>query len=185
MKRVCVFCGSSLGRRDEYRFAARNLAQELAGRKIGLVYGGGRVGLMGELADAATAAGGEVIGVIPRPLISRELAHPRLSELHTVENIHDRKTLMADLADAFIALPGGYGTLEESFEVLSWAGLGLHAKPFGLLDVAGYYQPLLRFLDLAVAEGFLSPKSRALLVVEPEPARLVDALVQHRPRGRV
>lgn len=181
LRRVCVFCGSSAGARPAYREAARATAGRLAERGIGLVYGGGRVGLMGELAEAALAKGGEVIGVIPRPLYTKELAHEGVSRLHVVETMHERKGLMADLADAFVALPGGVGTLDELFEVLTWSQLGLHAKPAGLLEVEGFFAGLEGFLDRLVEEGFLRREHRALLLRAEEPASLLDALAAFRP----
>jgi len=171
-----VFCGASPGRDTRYAEAARGVGEDLARRGIGLVYGGGRVGLMGALADAALAAGGEVTGVIPRGLVDRELAHQGLTELRIVGTLHERKAVMAELADAFIALPGGLGTLEELAEVTSWAQLGLHAKPIGLLDVAGYWRPLLGWLDHAVESGFVAPVHRDLLVVSPDLSSLLDAM---------
>src|SRR5512142_817811 len=160
MKRVCVFCGSSVGVNPEYARMARRLGGALARRGMGLVYGGGGIGLMGAVADAALDAGGEVVGVIPRALQLRELAHANLTALHVVGSMHERKAKMAELSHAFVALPGGMGTLEELAEILTWAQLGLHQKPCGLLDVAGYYQPLVGFFDRAVAEGFLKPEHR-------------------------
>ncbi len=165
MTRLCVFCGASPGYDPSHRELAGAVGRGLAGRGIGLVYGGGRVGMMGAVADAALAAGGEVIGVIPRRLVDRELAHRGVTELRVVDTLHERKALMAELSDGFLALPGGLGTLEELAEVLSWAQLGLHAKPCGLLDPAGYYGSLVGFLDRAVAEGFLAPANRDHLVV--------------------
>lgn len=161
--RICVFCGASPGVDPGYVELARTVGEGLAARGIGLVYGGGRVGLMGALADAALDAGGEVIGVIPQDLVDRELAHPGLTELRVVGTLHERKAVMADLADAFIALPGGLGTLEELAEVVSWAQLQLHAKPIGLLDVNDYWQDLLAWLDYAVLEGFVAPDHRRLV----------------------
>jgi len=161
---ICVFCGASPGRRTGYADLATAVGAGLAARGIGVVYGGGRVGLMGALADSALAAGGEVVGVIPRGLVDRELAHPRLSELLVVESLHERKAMMAERADAFIALPGGLGTLEELAEVTSWAQLELHAKPIGLLDIDGYWSPLLAWLDHAVQERFVAPAHRDLLI---------------------
>jgi len=165
LHRICVFCGASPGDDPAYAALARSVGTRLAGRGIGVVYGGGRVGLMGELSDAALAAGGEVIGVIPRALVDRELAHPGATEMRVVSTLHERKAGMAELADAFIALPGGLGTLEELAEVLSWAQLELHAKPIGLLGVGGYWDPLLAWLDGAVRAGFVSGAHRRLLVV--------------------
>jgi uncharacterized protein (TIGR00730 family) len=160
---VCVFCGASAGVDRSYLAAAREVGAGLAQRGIGLVYGGGRVGLMGEVAQAALDAGGEVIGVIPQGLVDRELAHPGLTELLVVDTLHERKAEMAERADAFIALPGGLGTLEELAEVLSWAQLELHTKPIGLLDVGDYWDLLLAWLDMAVAEGFVAPAHRRLV----------------------
>jgi uncharacterized protein (TIGR00730 family) len=180
MRRICVFCGSSPGARDDYAAAARALGTALVRRELGLVYGGAKVGLMGVLADAVLAAGGEAIGVIPNRLMTRELAHAGLSELRVVASMHDRKREMADLADAFVALPGGIGTLEELTEVLSWAQLGLHAKPCGVLDVAGYFDRLIGFLDRAVDERFLAPAHRAMLLVAGDPETLLDRLAAYR-----
>jgi uncharacterized protein (TIGR00730 family) len=180
MKRICVFCGSSPGHDPRYLEAARTMGHTLARRGLGLVYGGGSVGLMGAVADAALAAGGEVIGVIPQVLQIRELAHRSLTTLHVVGSMHERKALMAELSDGFVALPGGMGTLEELSEVLTWAQLGLHARPVGLLDVAGYYQPLADFFDRAVGAGFLRPAHRALLLVGHEPGALLDRFAAWR-----
>lgn len=176
MDRLCVFCGSALGARPEYSAAARAFGGLLAERGIGLVYGGGGVGLMGVLADAALARGGEVIGVIPRSLVEREVGHRGVSELMIVEDMHERKARMTGLADAFAALPGGSGTLDELFEAFTWRQLGLHSKPIGLLDVQGYWGALLTLLDRALSEGFLRSEHRALLVVEADPARLLERL---------
>ena len=178
MTRICVFCGSSPGARPAFARAAREVGTELARRGIGLVFGGGSVGLMGEVADAALAAGGEAIGVIPRSLVDRELAHARLTELRVVQTMHERKATMVELSSAFLALPGGLGTLDESFEILTWAQLGFHAKPFGVLDVEGYFAPLLAFLDGAVREGFVPAASRARWIEDTDPARLVAKLVE-------
>jgi uncharacterized protein (TIGR00730 family) len=164
MRRVCVFCGSRAGGPVIYTESARHLGELLARRGLGLVYGGGHVGLMGVLADATLQAGGEVIGVISQALVDAELAHRSLTRLHIVETMHQRKALMADLADAFIALPGGFGTADELFEILTWSQLGLHRKPVGLVNVAGFFDPLLAWLDRAVHEGFLRPKHRQLLL---------------------
>ncbi|HEV8584577.1 MAG TPA: TIGR00730 family Rossman fold protein [Methylomirabilota bacterium] len=174
MKRVCVFAGSSAGTRPEYAAAARALAGECARRRIGVVYGGGSVGLMGVLADAALAAGVEVIGVIPRPLASRELAHTGLTEMRVVESMHERKATMNALADGFVALPGGLGTFEETLEVLTWAQLGIHAKPVGVLNVEGYYDGLLRWLSHAVGEGFVRREHLGLLLFADAPGELLD-----------
>ena len=182
IQRVCVYCGSSAGGRPVYREAARALGGELARRGWGLVYGGGGVGLMGILAEATAGAGGEVIGVIPRALMEREgVAADGLGELRVVGSMHERKALMAELSDAFVAMPGGLGTLEELFETLTWAQLGLHRKPCGLLDVGGYYHKLVALLDHAVEEGFVRPQHRELLVVGDEPGELLDRLAVHRP----
>ncbi len=183
LRRVCVFCGSSAGIDPDYRAAATVLGRLLAARGIGLVFGGGHVGLMGAVADAVLAAGGEAVGVIPRGLQRRELGHEGLTELRVVESMHERKAQMAELADGFLALPGGMGTLEEAAEALTWAQLGIHGKPVGLLDVRGYWQPLVRFLDHAVAEGFLRPEHRRLCLVERDPAALLDLLAAWEPPG--
>jgi len=175
MKRICVFCGSSPGARPEYAQAARQLGHILAERNLGLVYGGGSVGMMGVVADAALQAGGEVIGVIPEKLFQKEgVAHAHLSKLHVVDSMHERKALMAELADAFIALPGGLGTIEEFFEVLTWAQLGIHWKPCGLLDVCHYYDKLLEFLDDAVAQRFVKAEHRSMVLVAETPEMLLQ-----------
>jgi uncharacterized protein (TIGR00730 family) len=179
--RLCVFCGSSAGARPEYAEAARALAAELARRRFGLVYGGGSVGIMGILADAALAAGVEVIGVIPRPLANRELAHTGLSELRVVESMHERKATMAALADGFIALPGGLGTLEETLEILTWAQLGIHAKPVAAVNTAGYWDSLIRLLGHAVAEGFVRPEYEGLMLFADTPAALLDRMTSWQP----
>lgn len=176
MKRLCVFCGANAGRDPIYREAAQALGTLLAEEGIGLVYGGASIGLMGAVADAARAAGGEVIGVIPRALMKREIAHAGLADLRVVGSMHERKALMAELADGFIALPGGVGTLEELFEVWTWVHLGLHHKPCALLDVAGFYSGLARFLDHVEAEGFLREGVRDMLLVERDPAQLLAAM---------
>lgn len=178
---VCVFCGSQRGARLAYVDAAQRVGSALARAGFGLVYGGGRVGLMGAVADAALAAGGRVLGVIPEPLTLRELAHDGLSELIVVPGMHERKALMNARSDAFLALPGGVGTLEEFFEILTWAVLGLHAKPLGLLNVEGYYDPLLKLLDHAVAERFVRPEHRALVVDSDDPEGLARQIVRHVP----
>jgi uncharacterized protein (TIGR00730 family) len=181
MKRICIFCGSSAGSRPEYRAATEELGTELARRNIGLVYGGGNVGLMGVLADAVLGAGGEVIGVIPENLMAREIGHNGLTKLHVVRSMHERKALMGDLSDAFVALPGGFGTLEEFCEVVTWTQLGLHAKPCGILNVLGYYTPLLAMLDHAVEERFLKPENRGLVLARDSVAGLLQALAEWRP----
>ncbi len=180
-KQVCVFAGSKSGALPAYAEGARLLGTELGRRGLGLVYGGGQIGLMGAVADAAMAAGSEVIGVIPRALDRREVAHRGISQLRVVESMHERKAAMAAEADAFIALPGGLGTLEELFEVLTWAQLGIHRKPCGLLDVSGYYGPLLGFLDGQVGAGFVLPVHRELLQVAAEPGVLLDRLQAREP----
>ena len=183
MKRICVFCGSNFGIRTEYRAAAIALADALADQGLGLVYGGASVGLMGVIADAMLASGAEVIGVIPNPLVSRELALKGLSDLRVVSSMHERKAVMADLADGFVALPGGFGTLEEFFEIVTWGQLGIHRKPFGLLNVRGYFDGLLRFLDHCMAEQFLKPAHRATILSASEPAALLDLFARHQPAG--
>jgi uncharacterized protein (TIGR00730 family) len=162
---VCVFCGSSVGEKTAYTAAAREVAESLARRKLRLVYGGGKVGLMGQMADAAVAAGVTVVGVIPRRLAEREVAHQGLAELLVVETMHARKALMADLSDAFVALPGGFGTLDEFFEIVTWAQLGFHSKPVGLINVEGFFDPVLSFVDYALREGFVRPEHRRLILV--------------------
>ena len=179
--RICVFCGSRPGSRPEYVQAARHLGEQLAARGIGLVYGGGHVGLMGTVADAVLKAGGEVIGVIPDNLVKRELSHHGLSELHVVGSMHERKALMAKLADAFIALPGGYGTFEELFEIVTWAQLGLHRKAVGILNVGGFYDGLLALVDHAIGEGFIPEDNRALLLESRESGALLDLVIGFEP----
>ena len=183
MRRICVFCGSSAGARPAYAEATAEVARLLAGQGKGVVYGGGHVGLMGVLADTAMATGGEVIGVMPQALVDREIGHTEISELRVVGSMHERKALMADLSDAFIALPGGAGTLEELFEVYTWAQLGLHDKPCGLLDVEDYFSGLVGFLDHAVDERFLREEHRAMLIVEREPRALIERLAEFEPRA--
>jgi uncharacterized protein (TIGR00730 family) len=180
MRRLCVFCGSSTGSRPEYRAAARRLGELLAGRGVGLVFGAGHIGLMGVLADAVLRGGGEAVGVIPQALVDKELAHRGLTALHVVGTMHQRKALMADLAHGFVALPGGYGTADETFEILTWAQLGLHTKPIGLLNVAGFFDPLLAWLDHCVREAFIRPEHRALLQVSADPEELLDMLARYR-----
>jgi len=180
VKAVCVFCGSNSGALPEYRAAAEMLAREIVADGCTLVYGGGKVGLMGVIGDAAMAAGGRVIGVTPRRLVEKEVAHTGLTELRVVDSMHERKAMMAELSDAFIALPGGIGTFEEFFEVLTWSQLGFHAKPCGLLNVAGYYDQLLGFLDHSVTQGFLRKEHRSMVLTDTEPARLLDQLETFR-----
>ncbi len=181
MKRLCVFAGSNAGVRAEYAVAARALARECAARSLGIVYGGGSVGLMGVLADTALAEGAEVIGVIPGPLATKELAHAGLSELRVVASMHERKATMNALADGFIALPGGLGTFEETLEVLTWAQLGIHAKPVGVLNVEGYYDGLLRWLAHAAAEGFVRREHLGLLLFSDTAAELLDRCAVWKP----
>ncbi|HKH73824.1 MAG TPA: TIGR00730 family Rossman fold protein [Vicinamibacterales bacterium] len=181
MKRVCVFAGSSAGARPEYLAAAAGLGTLMAARDIELVYGGARVGLMGAIADAVLAGDGSVIGVIPRALVEKEVAHDGLTDLRIVTSMHERKALMADLSDAFIALPGGWGTLDEMFEILTWAQLGLHRKPCGLLNVLGYFDRLLSFLDYTMEQGFVRREYSSLLAVSDGPATLLDTLQSQTP----
>jgi uncharacterized protein (TIGR00730 family) len=181
MKRICVFAGSSTGLRPEYQRAAEELGRVLAERHIGLVYGGARVGLMGVAADAALAAGGEVMGVIPSALAEKEIAHSGLSELRIVGSMHERKATMMALSDGFIALPGGWGTLEEFFEVLTWGQLGLHRKPCGLLNAAGYFDGLLSFVSHSITEGFVRPEYRGMVSVAVSASELIDTLGAYTP----
>lgn len=180
MRRVCVFCGSRVGARPVYLEAARDLGHALVERGYGLVYGGASVGLMGAIADAVLEGGGEVIGVIPRALVERELSHPGLHELHVVETMHARKALMAAKSDAFIAMPGGFGTFEELFEVVTWGQIGIHRKPMGLLDVAGYFDALMAMVDRAVEEGFVPETHRDLVCMDPDPQGLLERLGHYR-----
>ena len=181
LRAVTVFCGSSAGARPTYVETAAAFGAEVARRGMRLVYGGASVGLMGVVADAALAAGGEVVGVIPQHLVDHEVAHAGLTELHVTATMHERKAIMADLADAFVAMPGGLGTLEELAEILTWSQLGLQSKAFGLLDVEGYFDPLLDFLDHTVVEGFVSPAHRALVLADDRPAELLDRLAGWTP----
>ena len=180
MKRLCVFCGSSPGAMPEYSQAARRLGSLLAQRQVGLVYGGGNVGMMGQLAKAVIEQGGEVIGVIPRELLEKKVAYTALSDLRVVGSMHERKALMAELADGFLALPGGLGTLEEFFEVWTWAQLGLHQKPCGLLNICDYYSPLITFLDHLVTQRFLAAAHRSMVMVEEHPEALLEQFDQYR-----
>ncbi len=188
MRRVCVFCGASSGRLAAYADAARAFGSAAAARGLGVVYGGGRVGLMGAVADAALAAGGEVVGVIPQELVERELAHSGLTELHVVSSLHERKALMAELADGFVALPGGFGTLDELMEQLTWSQLGLHAKPVGLLDVEDYWLPLIALARHATEEGFVRESDLAAIAVAGDAEGLLDRLArmtgEPRPRPK-
>ena len=184
MQRICVFSGSSPGAHPDYVRSAEELARALAAQGLGLVYGGASVGLMGALADAMLDAGGEAVGVIPQTLVDREIAHPGLSDLRVVSSMHERKALMAELADGFVALPGGMGTLEELFEVYTWTQLGLYAKPLGLLDVRAYYAKLVGFLDHAVEERFMIVEHREMLVVEQRAEALLAGFRRWRPPAR-
>jgi len=176
LRRVCIFCGSSTGARPEYRKAAEAIAIHLAKRRVDVVFGGGCVGLMGVVADTALAHGGHVIGVIPSAMVAREIAHRGLPDLRIVSSMHERKALMASLSDAFIALPGGFGTFEEFCEVVTWTQLGLHRKPCGLLNVAGYYDPLVALFDRALADGFIRAENRGIVITESDPEALIDRL---------
>ena len=176
LHRVCIFCGSSTGVRREYREAAEAIAIQLARRRVDVVFGGGCVGLMGVVADTALAHGGHVIGVIPSAMVAREIAHRGLPDLRIVSSMHERKALMASLSDAFIALPGGFGTFEEFCEVVTWTQLGLHRKPCGLLNVAGYYDPLVALFDRAVSDGFIRAENRGIVVTESDPEALIHRL---------
>lgn len=179
MKRLCVFCGSRLGADNTYRQAAAELGHLFVQRGYGLVYGGGQRGLMGVIAAAVMERGGEVFGVIPEAMIAREWADTNITELYIEASMHARKARMAELADAFIALPGGYGTLEELFEIITWAQLGIHRKPIGLLNVAGYFDALLALVDRAIVDGFIAPEHRHFIVSAVEPAALLDLLTHH------
>jgi len=181
MKRVCVFAGSSAGSQPEYRGTAEELGRVLAMRQMGLVYGGARVGLMGVVADAVLASRGQVTGVIPEALIAKEVAHNGLSDLRIVGSMHERKAVMADLADAFIALPGGWGTVEEFFEILTWGQLGLHQKPCGLLNARGYFDGLLSFVGHSIEEGFVRREYRSMISVTDSPDELLDLLAAYKP----
>jgi len=182
MNRICVFCGSSSGTDPRYADAARVLGNALVRRGLGLVYGGGNVGLMGIIADAVMQAGGEVIGVIPDALVERELAHGDVTQMIVVRSMHERKAKMAELSNGFVAMPGGYGTFEEFCEIITWAQLGMHRMPCGILNVNGYYDPLMKLFDHAVAEGFLRPGNRRLVLEETDPERLLTALATYTPQ---
>jgi uncharacterized protein (TIGR00730 family) len=177
MARICVYCGSTPGSRLDYAEGARALARAIVDGGHSLVYGGGNVGLMGVVADAVLAAGGAVVGVIPHALMTREIGHPGVTTLHVVDSMHERKALMAELSDAFVALPGGVGTLEELFEAVTWTQLGVHRKPCGLLNVGGFYDGLLQFLDHAWHEGFLKAETRAIVTASTDPAELIPRLL--------
>jgi uncharacterized protein (TIGR00730 family) len=181
MRRLCVFCGSNPGHDPAHRALAGEVGRFLARQGIGIVYGGGRIGLMGALADAALAAGGEVIGVIPQALMVREIGHQGITELRVVGSMHERKASMADLADGFVALPGGIGTLEELFEMWTWGQLGLHQKPCGLIEVSGFFAPLLAFLDRLVVTGFVKPEHRAMLLEASSPEDLLARVLAYQP----
>jgi uncharacterized protein (TIGR00730 family) len=181
MRSLAIFCASSPGSTPRWADSARAFGALLAQRHIRIIYGGGRVGLMGALADGALGAGGEVIGVIPRAMVEAERAHAGITKLHIVTTMHERKALMADLSDGFVALPGGFGTLDELFEVITWAQLALHTKPIGLLNEQGFYTDLLTFLDSVVADGFIHPRFRALILDDADPVSLLDRMAQHRP----
>jgi uncharacterized protein (TIGR00730 family) len=181
MKSVCVYCGSNPGRQEAYSDAARDLARSLVDRNIMLVYGGASVGIMGQVADTVLQLGGQAVGVIPEALVRREVAHKHLTELHVTQSMHERKMLMAELSDGFIALPGGVGTLEELFEVWTWAQLGLHKKPCGLLNIAGYFDSLTTFLDHAVAEQFVKQPHHSMLLVERDPEALLNRFGSYQP----
>lgn len=183
MKRIAVYCGSSIGASDVYKEGAVQLGKELAKRKIALIYGGASVGLMGTIVDTVLAEGGEVIGVIPKVLLNHEVAHQQLTELYTVETMHERKAKMAELADGFIAMPGGPGTLEEFFEVFTWAQIGLHQKPLGLLNINAYYNPLAKLFDHMVEEQFMEEKYRSLTVVDEDPESLLDQFNRYESPG--
>jgi uncharacterized protein (TIGR00730 family) len=181
MKRICVFCGSSPGASPEYLQAATQLGYTLANKKIGLVYGGAKVGMMGRIAEAALEQGGEVIGVIPKGLVEKEVSFTGLADLRVVDSMHERKAIMADLSDGFIALPGGLGTLEEFFEVATWAQLGLHPKPCGLLNIRHYYDKLMDFLDHMVTEKFVELEHRSMILIDEDPERLLQKFETYHP----
>jgi uncharacterized protein (TIGR00730 family) len=181
-RRICVFCGTNEGARPDYATAARTLGKLLAERDIELVYGGASVGIMGELADAVHENGGHVTGIIPQQLVKKEAAHTGIPDLIVVASMHQRKSQMADLADGFIALPGGIGTMEGFFEIVTWGQLGIHAKPSGLLNVAGYFDPLVAFLDGAVKEGFLKKEHREQILIDTDPVTLLDRVLAYAPK---
>jgi uncharacterized protein (TIGR00730 family) len=185
LKRICVYCGSSVGARPSYQQAAQRLGAMMAERGIGLVFGGGGIGLMGVIADAVLARGGEAIGVIPESLVRREIGHRGVTKLHVVETMHQRKALMADLSDAFIALPGGYGTLEEICETITWSQLGIQQKPCGLLNIENYWNGMLEFLDHAVREQFVRPENRNLVLVASTPEEMLNKLVDWAPPAHI
>ena len=182
MRRICIFAGSNVGKRQEYEQAAQELGRALVARNLGIVYGGASAGLMGTIADTVLAAGGEAIGVIPQNLFKREVAHQQLTRLYTVNSMHERKAMMADLADGFIALPGGFGTFDELFEITTWAQIGIHTKPVGLFNVAGYFNPLLALVSHATTEGFVQPQHMHILMHEDTPEALLDAFANYIPQ---
>ena len=181
MKRICVFCGSNKGAKNTYIEAAKSLGKVLVEKNIGLVYGGGKVGLMGVIADEVLAGGGEVIGVIPQSLVAREVAHQNVTQMHIVNSMHERKALMADLSDGFMALPGGMGTFDEFCEILTWAQLGIHQKPCGILNIENYFTPLLAMFDHAMREGFLRDTHRAMVIEATEPETLLELFAKYQP----
>ena len=181
MKQVCIFCGSYSGSQPIYMTAAHQMGMGLAQRGLGLVYGGGRVGLMGAVADGTIAGSGKVTGIIPQSLVDRELAHVGLSKLHVVTSMHARKAMMAEIADAFIAMPGGFGTLDELFEIITWAQLGIHYKPIALLNIGGYFDPLLTFIEHMATEGFIKPEHRGAILVKNDVDSLLDTLLSYQP----
>lgn len=181
MKRICVYCGSNLGRNPLYREAARRLGKTLVDRELGLVFGGGQVGMMGTVADAVLEYGGEAIGVIPEALAKKELMHTGLTQQHVVASMHERKAMMADLADGFIAMPGGWGTFEEIFEILTWSQLGFHRKPCGLLNESGYFDHLSAFLDHAIDQQFVKEQNRPMLMIDADAGALLDRFVSYQP----
>ena len=185
IKRICVFCGSNHGARSAYTDAAQQLGKALVSQGMGLVYGGGSIGMMTVVADAVLKEKGEVIGVIPHALSSKEFAHNGLTELHLVSSMHERKAMMAELSDAFIAMPGGFGTLDEFFEIITWAQLGLHTKPIGLLNVGGYFDLLLKFIDYMLRERFISAEHRQLIITSRNPEELLSALIRYKPSQQI
>ena len=185
IKRICVFCGSNHGARSAYTDAAQQLGKALVSQGMGLVYGGGSIGMMTVVADAVLKEKGEVIGVIPHALSSKEFAHNGLTELHLVSSMHERKAMMAELSDAFIAMPGGFGTLDEFFEIITWAQLGLHTKPIGLLNVGGYFDWLLKFVDYMLQERFISAEHRQLIITSQDPEELLSALIRYKPSQQI
>ncbi len=185
IKRICVFCGSNHGARSAYTGAAQQLGKALVSQGVGLVYGGGSIGLMTVVADAVLEEKGEVIGVIPHALSSKEFAHDGLTELRLVSSMHERKAMMAELSGAFIAMPGGFGTLDEFFEIVTWAQLGLHTKPIGLLNVGGYFDLLLKFVDYMLRERFISAEHRQLIITAHDPEELLSALIRYKPSQQI